>query len=218
MGRRWLYLTRHGETDWNAAGRWQGHTDIPLNAKGRAQAEAVAVALQNVGLSGIVSSDLSRAYETARIVGDRLGLTVAYVDTDLRERAFGPFEGLTREECVRFHPAAWRAWIEEHCPPEGAEGRPALAKRVAAAIGRVARQVALSDAPALVVTHGGALRAAVMLATGSLPAPIPNGAIWRIEWDEQIVAAEVVPDRGSPPPLNPPSPSQASPNRLRGDR
>jgi broad specificity phosphatase PhoE len=192
MGRRLLYLTRHGETDWNAAGRWQGHTDIPLNAKGRTQAEAVADTLRGVGLSGIVSSDLSRAYETARIVGERLGLPVAYVDTDLRERAFGPFEGLTREECVLLHPEAWRAWTEEHRPPEGAEGRPALAIRVTAAIGRVARQVALRDAPALVVTHGGALRAAVALATGSLPAPVANGAIWRIEWDEQIVAAEAL--------------------------
>jgi broad specificity phosphatase PhoE len=192
MGRRLLYLARHGETDWNAAGRWQGHTDIPLNGKGRAQAEAVADALQGVGLSGIVSSDLSRAYETAQIVGERLGLPVAYVDTDLRERAFGPFEGLTREECVRLHPEAWRAWIEEHRPPEGAEGRPALATRVAAAIARAAQQVAFRDSPALVVTHGGALRAAIALATGSLPAPIANGAIWRVEWDEQIVAAEAL--------------------------
>lgn len=190
MGRRQLYLARHGETDWNAAGRWQGHTDIPLNAKGRAQAAAAADALQGVGLSGIVSSDLSRAYETARIVGERLGLPIAYVDTDLRERAFGPFEGLTREECVRLHPEAWRAWIEEHRPPKGAEGRPALAARVVVAIARAARRVALLDCPALVVTHGGALRAAIGLATGSLPAPIANGAIWRIEWDERIVAAE----------------------------
>src|SRR5260370_25534521 len=92
MGRRLLYLARHGETDWNAAGRWQGHTDIPLNAKGRAQAEAVASALQGAGLSGIVSSDLSRAYETAKIVGERLGLPAPYLHTDLREPAFRPFQ------------------------------------------------------------------------------------------------------------------------------
>ncbi len=191
MGRRVLYLARHGETDWNVAGRWQGHTDIPLNSNGYVQAEAVAEALSTVGLAGIVSSDLSRAIQTARVVGAQLGLPLAYVDADLRERAFGPFEGLTREECVRLHPEAWRAWIEDHKAPLGAEARSIVAVRVTRAMNRVAEQIAREDGPALIVTHGGALRAAVSTFT-ALPPPIANGAIWQFEWDGKIVAAEAL--------------------------
>src|SRR5271167_1540411 len=84
VARRLIYLVRHGETDWNAAERWQGHTDIPLNATGRAQADAVAEALSGAGLAGVVASDLSRAQETANIIAARLGIGVAYVDADLR--------------------------------------------------------------------------------------------------------------------------------------
>jgi broad specificity phosphatase PhoE len=192
MARRLLYLVRHGETDWNVAGRWQGHTDVPLNTAGREQARAVAESLRETRLAGIVSSDLSRAVETASIVAVQLGMPVAYVDAALRERAFGPFEGLTSDECVRLHPEAWRAWREERLAPAGAEGPKALAARVMAGLRRVALDVATGEAAALVVTHGGALRAAVLEAAGAVPPPIANGAIWRVEWDERIVRAEAV--------------------------
>jgi len=181
---------RHGETDWNVAGRWQGHTDIPLNSTGREQAHVVAETLRHAGLGGVVSSDLSRARETARIVATRLGLDLVYVDASLRERAFGPFEGLTRDECVRLHPEAWQAWREEHVAPEGAEDVATLAVRVVAGLRRAAEEVARDDAAALVVTHGGALRAAIAQATGTQPPPIANGAVWRVQWDEGIVFAE----------------------------
>ncbi|MCL2447402.1 MAG: histidine phosphatase family protein, partial [Polyangiaceae bacterium] len=174
--RRVLFITRHGETDWNAAGRWQGHTDVPLNANGYRQARAVGVASRALGVRAVVTSDLSRAYETGRVAAEQIGLTVAYADPGLRERAFGPFEGLTRDECSRLHPAAWRAWVEEQRPPEGAEGRAALATRVIAAIGRAAQAAGAPDGAVLVVTHGGALRAAVGTATDVPPPPIANGA------------------------------------------
>ncbi len=192
MGRRLVFLTRHGETDWNVAGRWQGHTDVPLNETGRAQALRVADALRQAGLSGVVSSDLSRARETAQIVGMSLGIEVSYLDADLRERMFGIFEGLTRDQCERLHPAAWRAWVEEQRPAPGVERPEAVAVRVLAAIGRAAGRIARDDSPVLLVTHGGALRAAVRAATGTLPGPIANGAIWRIEWDGSILNAEAV--------------------------
>jgi probable phosphoglycerate mutase len=150
----------------------------------------MALALKALDVAGIVSSDLSRAVETATIVAERLGLGVSYVDADLRERAFGPFEGLTREECERLHPDAWRAWLDEQRTPEGAEKRPDVTSRMLAAVARAAQQVAREDAPALVVTHGGSLRAAVATVTGARPPPIRNGAVWRIEWDGAIVAAE----------------------------
>ena len=188
--RRLLYLVRHGETDWNAAERWQGHTDVPLNETGRAQARAVAEALRSLRLSAVVASDLSRAQETARIVAAELGIAVAYFDAALRERSFGCFEGLTREECDRLHPVAWRAWLAERRPPAGAEAHETLTARVVAAVARAAECVARDDAPALLVTHGGALRAIVAAATGQLPGPVKNAEVWRLVWEEGLVGAE----------------------------
>jgi probable phosphoglycerate mutase len=189
--RRLLYVARHGETDWNAQVRWQGHTDVPLNETGRAQARALAQALRPSGpLAGVVASDLSRAHETARIVAAELGLEVAYVDPGLRERAFGVFEGLTREECETLHAEAWGAWLESKQPPRGGEAHEALTARVVAAVCRVAEQVATEAAPALVVTHGAALRALVTATTGEVPPPVKNGAVWRFVWQGRIAAAE----------------------------
>ncbi len=191
--RRLLYVARHGETDWNVQTRWQGHTDVPLNETGRAQARALAQALREVRLGGVVASDLARAHETARIVAAELGLAVAYVDPSLRERAFGLFEGLTREECETLHPEAWAAWLDGKRPPRGGEDHETLTARMVAAVARVARQVATEEAPALIVTHGGALRALVAAATGESPPPIANGAVWRVLWEPgegRITAAE----------------------------
>jgi broad specificity phosphatase PhoE len=185
-----VYLARHGETDWNAQQRWQGHTDVPLNDQGREQARAIGAALRSAGIARIAASDLARAHETARIVAGELGIAVTLVDRDLRERAFGVFEGLTREECEAKHPNEWRAWLEERRTPAGAETQEALAGRVTAAIARVARDAADAGSSALVVTHGGALRAAVAAATGTMPPFVTNGAIWKLAWDDGVVSAE----------------------------
>jgi probable phosphoglycerate mutase len=195
MARRLVFLTRHGQTDWNVEGRWQGHTDIPLNDAGRAQARALAEALRVAGppvLSGLVSSDLCRASETAQIVGESLGVKVSYVDADLRERMFGIFEGLTRAECERHHGEVWRAWVEEQRAPDGIELPRAVAARMTRAIDRAVERLGRDGAALLLVTHGGALRAAVHAATGAQPGPIANGATWRLEWDGGIVSAEAM--------------------------
>ncbi len=190
--RRLIYLSRHGETDWNAEGRWQGHTDKPLNDRGREQARALAETLRGVGLEVIVASDLQRARETASIVAAVLGLAVDYVDPGLRERTIGVFEGLTREECERLHPEAWAAWIESKHPPPGAEAHESLAERVTLAIGRAAERVGREDAAVLLVTHGGAMRAALGRAGHPLPTMIKNAAVWRLEWQGKIVKAEAM--------------------------
>src|SRR5581483_11305534 len=96
-----LLLVRHGETDWNAERRWQGHADVPLNARGREQARALAEELAGESIDAIYSSDLSRAQDTADIVGARLDVPVV-VDPDLREIDVGPVEGLTAEESAAF--------------------------------------------------------------------------------------------------------------------
>ena len=91
--RRILFLFRHGETDWNREGRLQGHTDTPLNATGLAQAEALAETLRPHRLDAVVSSDLMRAWTTARIVAGALGLPLL-ADPGLRETNVGAAEGL----------------------------------------------------------------------------------------------------------------------------
>jgi probable phosphoglycerate mutase len=187
---RVLYALRHGETDWNADMRWQGHTDIPLNEVGRAQAREVAGRLRPLHPAGIASSDLSRARETGEIIAALLALPPVYVDAGLRERGFGVFEGLTRGECEERHPAAWSRWRDARHPPDGGEGHDVLTDRAVAALGRVAERVARDDAPAIVVTHGGTLRAVVLAATGVLPAPVKNAAVWKLTWDGGLSGAE----------------------------
>ena len=89
-------LVRHGETAWNAEGRLQGQIDIPLNAAGRAQAEATAARLAAHRFDALYSSDLSRALETAAPAATLLGLQTRPTPS-LRERQFGGFQGLTHK-------------------------------------------------------------------------------------------------------------------------
>ena len=101
---RRILLARHGETSWNAIGRLQGHTDIELNEVGRDQALRLAQRLASAGVSEVWTSDLARARQTGEIVAAKLGLATPQVDRELRERHFGVFEGLTRDECQAQHP------------------------------------------------------------------------------------------------------------------
>src|ERR687894_1848010 len=91
-----LLLVRHGESRWNARGRWKGWADPPLSDLGRAQAEAAAPAAAPV--DAVVSSDLQRARETAELMAAVLEVDDVLVETDLRERDVGDFTGLTRAE------------------------------------------------------------------------------------------------------------------------
>jgi broad specificity phosphatase PhoE len=145
-----IFLARHGETDWNAEGRVQGHTDRPLNDAGRAQARALADELAEVHVDAVYSSDLARALDTARPVAAARGLAVEPV-AELRERDFGTWEGLLDTEILeRFPEARTGAWGD-------AETREQLAERVLAALRRIAEQH--PGGQVLVVSHGGPLRA-----------------------------------------------------------
>jgi probable phosphoglycerate mutase len=181
-----LLLARHGETDWNAAGRWQGHTDVPLNATGLAQARALAERVRGERLAAIVASDLARARATAAVVAAALGVELAQVDPDLRERRFGAFEGLTREECEERYPADWARFAEDpRRAPPGGEASSALLARVLPALHRAAERF---GSPLLAVVHGGVMRAvlghALHADTGAGRAPsipaIPNGSVLRV--------------------------------------
>lgn len=151
-----IILIRHGETAWNRATRIQGHTDIPLSALGLAQAERLAEALAEEPLAAIYSSDLSRARQTAEAVGRVQGLAVR-LDADLRERAFGRFEGLSWEEIDKGYPedaARWRKREPDFCVG-GGESLTVFSARVLAAAGRAA--AAHPGESIALVAHGGVL-------------------------------------------------------------
>jgi broad specificity phosphatase PhoE len=178
-----IYIARHGETEWNRAGRWQGITDIPLSDAGRAQARDLAERMRERGITGVHASDLARARETADIVAAALGLPAVGVDPRFRERGFGCFEGLTRDECAARHPEAWARYVADRraTPPE-AEPQHAVISRIISAMNDVAI-AAGGDGPVLVVSHGGAIRSFVSAVTGSAPPPLPNGAVFLARFD-----------------------------------
>jgi glucosyl-3-phosphoglycerate phosphatase len=127
-----LVVWRHGQTAWNAQRRFQGHSDIPLDATGREQARDAARYLAAMHPGAIFSSDLVRATETAAYLGELTGLPVQ-LDKDLRERGGGSWEGLTDREIREGYPAEYAAWI----PPDG-EPVSAVADRAAGALQRIA--------------------------------------------------------------------------------
>jgi broad specificity phosphatase PhoE len=177
---RRILLARHGETEWNAAGRLQGHTDIPLNEAGRAQARALAARVAGAGTGAVVTSDLARARETGEIVAAALGLVAPAIEPALRERRFGVFEGLTRDECAARHPEAWRAWQERIGAPPGAEQQELAVARMAEALARIA---AGEGGPVLVVSHGGVMRLWLMDVLGEVVPPIVNAAVYEVDLD-----------------------------------
>jgi probable phosphoglycerate mutase len=156
-----LLLVRHGETDWNAEGRLQGHTDRPLNAYGRRQAAELAERLAAEEVDAVYASDLARARETAEIVGERLGLPVA-LDPDLREKDWGTWEGLTPDE---------RAGVELV-----GESTEAHRDRMLGALRRIASRH--PGGRVVVVTHGGSLRRVQAALNGVADPVVANCSVW----------------------------------------
>ena len=151
-----LLLLRHGESMWNAAGRWQGWADPPLSPRGEAQARSAAELLADARLRAVVSSDLQRAQRTAEIITERLGLGAVVVEPAVRERDVGDFSGLTRAEIDERWPgmiAAWRRGEVERAP--NGEGREFI-ERVMMGLDAIAER--FPGQRVLVVTHGGVIR------------------------------------------------------------
>ena len=152
---------RHGQSEWNALGRWQGQADPPLSDLGRAQARAAAKSLGS--LDAVFASDLQRATETALIIAEQLGLGPVILDEDLRERHAGEWSGLTRDEIHERYPGYLPD--DRHsafAPDAGAPKRPPgwepdeqLRERVLRALERI--HEALPDGDVLAVTHGGVI-------------------------------------------------------------
>ena len=151
-----LLLVRHGESAWNAEGRWQGWADPPPSPMGEAQATAVPQSLAGGEFQAVVTSDLQRARRTAEVVAAGLGLPLE-VETGLRERDVGRWEGLTAAEIEERWPGALAAWHSGAlASPPGGEPDRRLSDRALS----VLRGLAARPASALlVVTHGGLLGA-----------------------------------------------------------
>ena len=157
-----LWLVRHGETDWNATGRAQGHEDIPLNANGVQQAKRLAARLAGQHFDAVIASDLSRALQTARAVASSLaGAPAVQIDPRWREQHLGAIQGLTHAEIVA---GGWKAPNHPLEMWEGAESRVQLMERIRAPLAELHAQFA--GGRVLVVSHGGTLRAAVQLLIG----------------------------------------------------
>ncbi|KTS91321.1 MULTISPECIES: histidine phosphatase family protein [Microbacterium] len=161
-----LTLVRHGETDWNSGGRIQGSTDIPLNDTGRAQARELAetLAAEYAGRDVvIVSSDLSRAAETADILADALGTTVSRRMPGLQERSYGDAEGM---DAPTFY-ETYGPWHAADVP--GAETWPVVRERALAALAEAVAS-APEGADVIAVAHGALIREVIMYATdGAFP-------------------------------------------------
>ncbi len=130
-----LVLIRHGETDWNVEGRYQGQADPPLNAKGLAQARQVAEALKTVGIQVIYSSPLQRAWQTAEIIARVLEVPL-FPEPRLMEIHQGEWQGRLRSEIAVQYPELFRQWLVDpwHVTPPGGESLHQVQARVHAAV------------------------------------------------------------------------------------
>jgi len=151
-------LVRHGETDWNAARRLQGHTDIGLNAKGFAQAKQMAYALKNIKLQFDVlyTSDLQRAAKTAQAI-EELFKTSAISNAALRERHLGVLQGLTTDEAPIREPELWNAHLSRNIHENLRDGESIkqFSDRIKTALEKI--RLAHLGKTILLVSHGGAI-------------------------------------------------------------
>ncbi len=155
-----VFLVRHGETCWNHARRYQGHTDIDLSEAGINQAKALSQKLAREEIAAFYSSDLNRAYDTACILAKPHGARVTKLPA-LREINFGAWEGLTRQEIINRYPKLSQEWWKAPAQtqlPEG-ENLSEVARRATQALVDIAQKY--PEEKVLVAAHGGTIRAAV---------------------------------------------------------
>jgi len=160
-----LILVRHGETDWNLEGRYQGQADLPLNERGREQAKLLAERLRSERIEAIYASDLSRAYETAKIIAKALGQEVKALES-LREVDTGVWTGLTFQKVEIRYQKHLREWRADPLRVKRLEGESYLElfERTKAAIGEIVE--AHPDQTVLIVGHGGNIKSIVLDALG----------------------------------------------------
>ena len=181
-----LLLVRHGLSEWNLAGRWQGRADIPLAAEGEEQARLARPAVALLGITAVVHSGMRRTERTAVVLAEGLDLPIE-VEPGLKEYDVGEWSGLTRPEIEARWPGALDAWFQGRLPATpGGESRDAFADRLLDAVRRVA--LTHPGGTVLCVSHGGALGSLqrVLSETGGQPGPrIANlsGRWVHVDWE-----------------------------------
>lgn len=179
-----LLVARHGQSEWNAVGRWQGQADVPLSDEGMRQ--AAGAGLQLGTFDAIWSSDLGRASLTAAIIAEIIGIGPVMLDARLRETDVGPWQGLTHDEVE----SGWPGYLAEHRRPEGFEPYDDAAERMIAAFVDIAAQ--FPGGEVLIISHGGAIRAVRRLLGGS-DSRLPNlGASWFTVHGTTVTSGDVV--------------------------
>lgn len=190
-----LYLVRHGETEWNAARRIQGRTDIPLNETGRQQAREAAELLARRRWHGVYTSPLGRARETASIIAERLGLDGVTAIDALVERDYGEAEGMGFDEIEALYPEGVRA--------PGQETREEVAARVVPALLELAERH--PGERLVIVSHGGAIRSVLQTAEPDTRHPritnasvhsfrVDDGTLRLIAFDDPIEEESLLPE------------------------
>ena len=152
-----LLLIRHGQTDWNVDGRWQGTIPVGLNDVGRTQAQALATYLAQRQIGSIYTSHLPRAFDTAKAIGDTIGV-IPQTDERLQEFNLGVFQGLTRHEISQRYPNEWHDFEADYWnySVTNGESRRALQNRAYDVFQHI---VANAVGPEVaVVSHGGTIR------------------------------------------------------------
>jgi probable phosphoglycerate mutase len=188
-----IIFVRHGLTDWNRAGRFQGQIDIALNEDGLEQAERTGALFRAHRVDAVYSSDLMRARQTAEPIGRVTGLPIV-VESGLRERRYGVLEGRTHDEVLRDHPETygrWRARDPDFDLPGGGESLRDLHRRVEQQMRTLAARHAGQTVVA--VTHGGVLDCVYRIAA-RLPIDAPrsfelrNASLNRVRWNGSAFA------------------------------
>lgn len=186
-----ILIVRHGESEWNRVGRWQGWEDIALTAAGEAQARARGADLHAAGprFAAVYTSDLVRASVTAELLAEAVGAPPPHPEKGLRERFGGEWQGRTGAEIDRQWPGVRAAWRRgDLAAPPGGETDSEVVDRVHAALAHI--DAGDETGPVLVVTHHGVLRLLSQRAGVPVTELIPNlGGRW-FEWDGAALRAE----------------------------
>ena len=180
-----LLTVRHGESEWNAVGRWQGQADPPLTDAGMLQAAAAAQVLG--AFDGVWASSLQRASLTAEIIAEALGIGPVQLHPGLMENAFGPWEGLTVAEIEE----GWPGYLVDNRRPDGAEQPDEVTARGLSALGEIAAEHRGGEV--LVITHAGLIRTLRRALDGSDLRFNNLGGCWfHVHADGRIVAGDPV--------------------------
>ncbi len=190
---RYVYIARHGQSTWNAEGRWTGAADVPLSEMGEEQARAAVEVMRGFGFDAVYSSALVRARRTAEMIADGLGIPFGGMIPEFNERDVGVISGLTPEEIDAQYPGLLDTWRHGGIPvePPGGETWRAFVERVMAGFSRVAGE------RSLLIAHAGVMRAVAE----SLGEPLrKNGNLegrWVSVSSDHAVGADDPPDFGN---------------------